>query len=132
MSDVVEELTALAFDRAPPAEANERIEAVREAIETRSGSPAFSYELFAPRLGVDAWFGEQALPRLIYFLSCRGLRSARAPGVFVSLFTADGLLFLHAGDVVERLAARRGLTVEVCFQRYGDGGTGEPKALGPG
>jgi hypothetical protein len=85
------ERAKIAFDRAAPAEANERIEAVREAIETRSGSPAFSYELFAPRLGVDAWFGEQALPRLIYFLSCRGLRSARAPGVFVSLFTADGL-----------------------------------------
>jgi hypothetical protein len=132
MSGLVEELTALAFSSGSPADANATIDEVRERVEAETGAPAFSYELFVPRANVEAWLLEQALPKLVYFLSCRGLRGRRTPGVFVSFFTGAGLVFLEAGAVVEHLGRRRGLSVEDCFRRYGDGGTGEPRALGPG
>ncbi|MDX2015057.1 MAG: STAUR_1299 family protein [Myxococcaceae bacterium] len=132
MSDVVGQLVARAFARADAARANVGIDEVRAQVEAETGAPAFSYELFVPRANVEAFFVEQALPKLVYFLSCRGLRTRRTPGVFVSLFTDDGLLFLHAGDVVEVVGQRRGLSVDDCFRRYADGGTGDPKALGAG
>jgi hypothetical protein len=132
MSGLVEELVNGAFARASAADANTTIDEVRETIEAETGAPAFSYELFVPRVNVEAWLLEQALPRLVYFLSCRGLRTSRTPGVFVSLFTDGGLVFLRAGEVVERLGQRRGLSVDDCFRRYGEGGTGDPKALGAG
>jgi hypothetical protein len=132
MSQLVAELEAMAFARAASADANLRIDEVRAALEAESGAPAFSYELFVPRANVDAFFLEQALPRLVYFLSCRGLRTRLTPGVFVSLFSEAGLWFLDAGALVERLGARRGLSVAECFRRWSDGGPGDPKALGPG
>ncbi|MCU0700272.1 MAG: hypothetical protein MUC96_27505 [Myxococcaceae bacterium] len=133
MSDaVVEQLVSRAFSRAAAAGANAAIDEVRERLEAETGAPTFSYELFVPRANVEAFFVEQVLPRLVSFLSCRGLRTARTPGVFVSLFTGDGIAFLHAGEVVEILGQRRGLSVDDCFRRYADGGTGDPKALGAG
>jgi hypothetical protein len=126
----LEALRARAFHHAPPAEANQAIDEVRVQLEEASGAPAFSYELFAPRLDVDTHFGHHALPRLANFLHCRGFRSASTPGVFVSLFSDAGLDFIHGGDALEVLAALRGLTIDEVFRRYGDGGTGDPKLLG--
>lgn len=130
MSAVLEVLVQRAFLRADPARANEAIEEARLDVEDRTGQPAFSYELFVPTANVDEYFLSQALPKLVNFLHCRGFKSANTPGVFVSLFTPSGLVFIEAGAVVEALATLRHLSIEEAWRRYGDGGTGDPKLLG--
>jgi hypothetical protein len=129
MSPLLEQLDALAFDRASPSEANQAIEAVRLA---RGGglAPALSYELALPGLGPDEFLTQRALPKLVYFLDCRGAKLPNAPGVFVSLFTAEGLLFFDAGVLVQALATARGLTLAELVRRYGEGGVGDPPLLG--
>lgn len=130
MSSVLEVLVQRAFLRADPARANEAIEEARLDVEDRTGQPAFSYELFVPTTNVDEHFLSHALPKLVNFLHCRGFKSANTPGVFVSLFTPSGLVFIDAGVVVEALATLRHLTIDEAWRRYGDGGTGDPKLLG--
>ncbi len=130
MSAVLEVLVQRAFLRADPAHANEAIEEARLDVEDRTGQPAFSYELFVPTTSVDEYFLSHALPKLVNFLHCRGFKSANTPGVFVSLFTPSGLVFIEAGAVVEALATLRHLSIDEAWRRYGDCGTGDPKLLG--
>ncbi|MBL8918316.1 MAG: hypothetical protein JNJ54_05610 [Myxococcaceae bacterium] len=127
---VVEALIGRSFQQAQVHEANTAIDTVRAEEEGRTGAAAFSYELFVPQANVDDYFLTQALPRLVHFLHCRGFRSTRTPGVFVSLFTPTALHFVEAGVVLEVLGAARHLSVEELFRRYGEGGTGDPKLLG--
>lgn len=127
---VVDALVARAFGHATHVDANGAIDATRAAEEERTGAPAFSYELFVPRANVDEFFLHHALPKLVNFLHCRGFRSTNTPGVFLSLFTADGLHFVHAGEALEVMGRARQLEVDELFRRYGDGGTGDPKLLG--
>lgn len=126
----VERLIARAYHRAEAAQANEAIDAMR-AREEASGVAPFSFELFESQTNADEVLAHQALPRLVYFLHCRGFRDARTPGVFVSLFTRSGLHFIRAGDVLEVLGQARGLPIDELYRRYGEGGTGDPKLLGP-
>lgn len=128
MSALVSALTARAFRTVGPAEANVAIAEVRDTLEAQLGS-AFSYELFVPRANVDDFFLQTALPKLVNFLHGRGARSS-APGVFVSLFTAEGLHFIEADVVLEILAAQKHVPVSELFRRYADGGVGDPKLLG--
>jgi hypothetical protein len=129
MSPLLQQLEALAFDRASPGDANQAIEAARVACGSQL-APALSYELALPALGPDEFLTHRALPKLVYFLDCRGAKLPHAPGVFVSLFTAQGLWFFDAGALVQALATARGLTLAELVRRYGEGGVGDPPLLG--
>jgi hypothetical protein len=57
----------------------------------------------------------------------------KVPGsgnVFVSIFSAGGLLFVEAGPMVEVIARARGLTLAEVVRRYGAAGKGDPPLLG--
>lgn len=128
MNPILEQLQQLAFHRASPLEANQAIEEVR--IERSQGQDAVSYEIALPALAPDEFLTTRALPRLVYFLDCRGVKVPASGAVFVSLFTHEGLLFLEAGPMVEVLAKARGLTLAEVVRRYGSDGKGDPALLG--
>ncbi|MDP2276043.1 MAG: STAUR_1299 family protein [Archangium sp.] len=128
MSPILEQLQQLAFHRASPLAANEAIEEVR--IARSESQDAVSYEIALPALAPDEFLTARALPKLVYFLDCRGVKVPASGAVFVSLFTADGLLFLEAGPMVEVLAKARGLTLAEVVRRYGSDGKGDPALLG--
>lgn len=130
MTPLVDALMRRAFHQAPVADANQAIDDVRATLEEESGAAAFSYELFVPRANVDEFFLSNALPKLVLFLHCRGFRGNQTPGLFVSLFTDQGLHFIKAGDALDVMAAAKHLSIDELYRRYGDGGTGDPKLLG--
>lgn len=129
MSTLVAQLEALAFDRASPADANEAISRVRDA-RSEGGADALSYEIALPALAPDEFLTHKALPKLLYFLDCRGVKVPASGNVFVSLFTPGGLLFVEAGPLVELLVKTRGFTLAEAVRRYGADGAGDPPLLG--
>jgi hypothetical protein len=129
VSPLLERLLALAFARAPLEDANQAIARAREDRGV-PGQPAVSYEAALPALDPDHHLAHQLLPRLVYFLDCRGAALPAAGGVFVSLFTPGGLYFLEAGPLVVALAAVRGLSLGELRHRYGQAGVGDPPLLG--
>lgn len=129
MSPLVDALSRLAFARAPNAEANAAIAKVRDE-RSEGGVEALSYEVALPALAPDEYLKDKALPKLAYFLDCRGVKVPNSGGVFVSVFTSEGLLFADAGPVVELLAQARGLTLAEVIRRYGADGAGDPMLLG--
>lgn len=129
MSPLVESLSKLAFHRAANADANVAISEVRDA-RSADGVEALSYEVALPALAPDEYLKDKVLPKLAYFLDCRGVKVPASGGVFVSLFSPDGLLFIEAGPVVEQLAKARGLTLAEVVRRYGADGAGDPMLLG--
>lgn len=129
MSVVLEQLAAIAFHRASPAEANQAINDTR-GRRSEAGPEAVSYEVAVPALAPDEFLTTKALPKLVYFLDCRGVKVPGSGAVFVSLFTAEGLLFVEAGPMVEVLARARGLTLAEVVRRYGSDGKGDPPLLG--
>lgn len=126
MSGLVETLLGMSFDRATPNEANEAIENARRD----KGENALSYEVALPALGPDEFLTHRVLPKLAYFLDCRGVKAPASGGVFISLFSPEGLHFIDAGPVVQKLAEARSLTLAEVFRRYGAGGAGDPPLLG--
>ncbi len=126
---VVSQVMARAFDRASAPQANEAIERVRQA-RAQGGRESVSYEIALPALDPDAFLLHKSLPKLVYFLHCRGLRLGATPGLFVSLFTTEGLYFLDAGELALFLGSQRGLDEAELIRRYGAEGVGEPKSLG--
>lgn len=126
---LLDELAALAFASAPPGEANQAIARAR-AAQAHHGVEGVSYELALPAQGGEAWLLERALPKLVYFLDCRGAKLPRTPGLFVSLFSGDRLSCIEAGAVVMALAKRRGLDAAEVVRRYGEQGAGDPPLLG--
>ncbi len=130
MSDLVERLTALAFGRAALAGANQAIDDMRGSVSSETGS-ATSYEVALPGVDVDGFLTTKALPKLVYFLDCRGERPPVTPRTFVSLFTPQGLFFIEAGAMAMLLGAQLGIaTPAELVRRYGADGTGDPKRLG--
>ena len=131
MSPLVQRLLDAAFGRAPLAEANQAIARAREA-RAEGGQPAVSYEVALPALDPDPYLTGRVLPKLVYFLDCRGapLVGGGGQGVFVSLFTPGGLHFIGAGEVVAALGAARGLDPAELRRRYGERGVGDPPLLG--
>lgn len=123
---LVDELTSLAFSRGEVTRANEAIDEAR----AQRGPHALSYEVALPALGPDEFLTGRALPKLLYFLDCRGVKPPASGGVFVSLFTPDGLHFIDAGLAVEKLVHARGLTMAEAVRRYGADGAGDPPMLG--
>jgi hypothetical protein len=130
MTSVLEELQNLAFHRASPAEANTAIDETRARRSADSGTEAVSYEVALPALAPDEFLTTKVLPKLVYFLDCRGVKVPGSGGVFVSMFSAEGLLFLEAGPMVEVLARARSLTLAEVVRRYGADGKGDPPLLG--
>ena len=114
----LEPLLARAFHEAPAREANEQISAQRNAREA-GGHEALSYEVVLDAQATPAQAAAQVLPKLVYFLDCRGLSLLAAQGVFVSLFVADRLYFIDATDVVAELASAAGTTLEALKQKHG-------------
>lgn len=129
MTPVLDQLSQLAFHRAAPADANQVIEDVRSE-RSAGGSDAVSYEVALPALAPDEFLTTKVLAKLVYFLDCRGVKVPGSGAVFVSMFTADGLLFVEAGPMVEVLARARGLTLAEVVRRYGADGKGDPPLLG--
>jgi hypothetical protein len=129
VSPLLERLLAQAFARAPLEDANQAIDRARED-RGAAGQPWVSYEATLPALDPDRHLTHQLLPRLVYFLDCRGAALPAAAGVFVSLFTPDGLHFLDAGPLVVALAAERRLSLGELRHRYGQAGVGDPPLLG--
>lgn len=129
MSGLLSQVENLAFERASPADANEAIARVREA-RSAGGGDALSYEIALPALAPDEFLAHKALPKLLYFLDCRGVKVPGSGNVFVSLFSAAGLLFVEAGPLVQLLADARGLTLAEAVRRYGADGAGDPPLLG--
>jgi hypothetical protein len=111
-------LLARAFHRAPAAQANVEMAKVREQ-EGGMGGLATSYEMVLPAERAVEHLTTQALPRLIYFLECRGARPPNCAGVFVSIFAGDQLYFVRAGDMVQELSRLSGLSLEQMVERYG-------------
>lgn len=129
MSPLVEQLSKLAFHRAENAEANTAIAEVRD-VRANDGVDATSYEIALPALAPDEYLKDKVLPKLACYLDCRGVKVPSSGGVFVSLFSPEGLLFIEAGPVVELLAKARGLTLAEVIRRYGADGAGDPMLLG--
>ena len=130
LSPIVEQLSQLAFHRALPTEANGAIDDVRAARTEDTGQEAVSYEVALPGLAPDEFLTTRVLPKLVYFLDCRGVKVPGSGGIFVSLFTSDGLLFVEAGPMVEILSRARGLTLAEVVRRYGSDGKGDPPLRG--
>lgn len=128
MSALLEKLEALAFHRADVSTANVAIDDARNQ-RAREGRDAVSYEIALPALGPEEFLLHKALPKLVYFLDCRGVHPPASGEVFVSLFSERGLLFIDAGPLVEACAAARSLTLAEVVRRYGESGKGDPLLL---
>lgn len=126
---LVAEVCALAFDRAPSSQANEAIARAREHVGS-GGAPGLSYEVVLPELAPDEFLAQRVLPRLVGYLVSRGVRLPGSGGVFVSLFTPDGLFFVDAGPFALALGRARGLDADELVRRYRPDGPGDPKLLG--
>src|SRR5262245_61555595 len=120
---LLDELRALAFASAHARDANHAIGEVR-------GDDRVSYEVLVPGTGADAHLLDKVLPKLVYFLDCRGAKLGPTPQLFVSLFVHDQLSFIEAGPFASALAKRKGLDEAEALRRYGAGGAGDPLLLG--
>lgn len=120
----------------PGAEANTAIAAMREE-RALGGQPGLSYEVVVP-VG-EPWkhLTGVALPRLVYFLDCRGALSPSTPGIFVSAFFGERLYFYDAGTFVGLLAKHAGLEFGALREKWGErtggpGASAAPRLLGGG
>ena len=110
----VQALLARAFHRAPAAEANDQMAAMRAQEQS------LCYEVLLPPERAAEHLIQKVLPRLVYFLECRGSHLPHCAGVFVSIFVGDELYFVRAGDFVEELSRLSGLSPEQMVERYGE------------
>jgi len=117
MEAAVDALLARSFHRARATDANE--EMARMRVQEGGGSLAVSYELVLPAEGAAEHLTTRVLPRLIYFLECRGSRPPHCAGVFASIFAGDELYFVRAADLVEELSRLSGLSLEELVEKYG-------------
>lgn len=120
MEEAIQALLSRAFHRTRAAEASQAIADVRE----REGSHgiAVSYECVIPPEGAVEHLVTRVLPRLVYFLECRGAHLPRCGGVFLSLFVGADLYFVRAADALEELSRMSGLSPEEMVRRYGEDG----------
>ncbi len=119
MSDPLQRLFDRAFRRASAAEANAVIAQVRQD-EAGELEEALNYEIVLPAADPVGFLTTRALPRLVYFLECRGVRIPECPQVFVSLFVEDQLYFLHCGDFIDELASLTGLSPAQMRKQFGE------------
>ncbi len=114
----LESLLGKAFLRAHGREANDAIEVARREGAGARG-PAVSYEVVLPAAEAAAYLTEKVLPRFVYFLDSRGLPIAEPSGVVISLFLGEALFFVHAGDFVDWLSAKSGVSFADMQHRWG-------------
>jgi hypothetical protein len=107
-----------AFHRSPAAEANQAIAEQREQ-HGGPGKDAVSYEVVLSSDETLETVAEKVLPRLVYFLDCRGLKLDAAAGVFVSLFVGETLYFVHASDFIAAVAGLSGLSLAELVKKFG-------------
>ncbi len=112
-------LVKLAFHRAAAADASAEISRQREACASPDGALGTSYEIVVPEADSTRFLVEKVLPKLVYFLDCRGAKLPDAPGVFTSVFAGDALYFVHARDVISALAELSGLSPREMVARWG-------------
>jgi hypothetical protein len=144
-------LLEIAYRTVPAAEANRAISEAREEAAAsgaaasrppRGGGAgaaplARSYELVLDPEGQWEQFAAEVLPRLVYHLESLGARPPSCKGMVVAAFVGDRLHFLHAGEMIQRVAELSGISVEELFRRHGTGEsrtavTGPPLPLPPG
>jgi hypothetical protein len=118
VTDPLKALLLRAFGQASAADANLVIDEVR-ADEASELAEALSYEIVLPASEPVAFLTSNALPKLVYFLECRGVRIPRCPHIFVSLFAGDRLYFLRCEDFIDELSTLTGLSPAEMVKRYG-------------
>ena len=126
---MVGELKALldtAIEVSPAAGANLAIAAMREKSGL-GGDSGLSYEVVVPAGEPLTYLTGVALPRLVYFLDCRGALSQKTPGIFVSAFVGDRLYFFDAGAFVAEVGKKAGLDLKALREKWGER-TGGPSA----
>jgi len=124
MDPLLTVLLGRAFEQAPALEANAAMARLRDS-RGDSANLALSYEAVIPEEGGLEYLATRFLPRLVYFLDCRGAKLPRVHGIFLSLFHGDRLYFLEVADAIEVLAQATGLTPEQMVERYGAASGGE-------
>ena len=107
-----------AFKTVPAREANLEIAGQRNQLGG-PGREALSYEVVLEPATTLEEAAERLLPKLVYFLDCRGLPLHDARGVFLSVFVAETLYFVHATDFVAELAAAAGVSLAELVKRHG-------------
>ena len=112
-------LLAKAFAQAEAASANAAIAEHRER-HSGDGAPSLSYEAMVPAAGGWQQLVSEVLPKLVYFLDCRGAKLPRVRGVFVSLFVGSALYFLEVEDVIAAVSAATGMAPAEMVRRWGE------------
>lgn len=107
-----------AFHQARAADANQEIARVRQA-QGGEVEPQLSYEILLPAREPLRYLVEEVLPRLVYFLDCRGATLPAASGVFATLFLGEELYFLRAQDLLEELGRLAGMSAGEMTRRWG-------------
>jgi hypothetical protein len=111
---------------APAAEANTVIGEMREQLAA-GAELALSYEIVVPVAEPWTYLTGVALPRLVYFLDCRGQLSENAKGIFVSAFVGERLYFFDAGVFLAVLGKKVGMDIAALREKWGEK-TGGPSA----
>jgi hypothetical protein len=124
------ELLEAASRVVPAAEANAAIGAMRDEQATR-GELGLSYEVVVPAGEPWTHLTGVALPRLVYFLDCRGALAPSTPGVFVSAFVGERLYFFDAGAFVAIVGRRAGLDLDALREKWGERSGGPSAKASP-
>lgn len=114
----LDELLAHSFHAAPARDANAEIARVRRERGTEHAE-ALSYEVLLSADAPARYLVESVLPKLVYFLDCRGLKLPNAPGVFLSLFVGEHIHFLPMDATLELLSRWSGLDYAEMVRRWG-------------
>lgn len=117
MSTPYDPLFSRAFARAPAAQANSAIQSARES----QGDQARSFEMVLPEGADLRWLERELLPRLVYHLESLGIRPPVYPGVFLSLFAGEDLLFIAVRELMAFSSEALGLTADQMYERWGTG-----------
>ena len=126
MVGALSELIDSARRVAPAAEANGAIAQMRDETAV-SGEPGLSYEVVVPAAEPWTYLTGVALPRLVYFLDCRGQLSENAKGTFISAFVGERLYFFDSGVFLQVLGKKVGMDLAALREMWGER-TGGPTA----
>lgn len=122
MTTPLQPLLQKAFKTVSARDANTEIGAQREA-HGMPGQDALSYEVVLEEAGGLEVAAEKVLPKLVYFLDCRGVPLHDARGVFMSVFVRESLYFVHATDFVAVVAPLTGFSLPELKAKYGAAST---------
>jgi hypothetical protein len=124
------ELIDFARKVAPAADANQVIGQMRDELAA-GGEPGLSYEVVVPAGEPWKHLTGTVLPRLVYFLDCRGQLSENTRGIFISAFVGERLYFFDAGTFVGILARKAGLDWKMLREKWGEATGGPSTSAAP-